>query len=400
MNLEAQIAANKTKMINDIPEGWVETTLGEVCKIKYGKDHKKLEDGNFPCYGSGGVMRNVNKILYDKPSVLIPRKGTLSNLFFINKPFWTVDTLFYTEIDETKINPKYLFYKLKTLNLADLNVGSAVPSLTTSVLNDVILEIPKNILEQDSLVQILTSFDNKISLLQEQNKTLETMAQTIFKEWFGKYQIGDVLPEGWHVGTLKDIIKTANTGLDAIKRAPIVDEETGIKCFRIQDASQKKYFNKWGNTIVEKKNFEKFKLMKGDILIARTGNSIGVNYFVQENLNAVFNNGLIRLRTNEKSNYSVLNMIITSDRFKKHIDSISYGTSTQPNMQINSLLNYEFILPPEEIQNEFEKLYELNITKQNNNHQQIQTLTKTRETLLPKLMSGELRVADALKAVE
>ena len=127
---------------NDINENWINTTLGEVCEIKYGKDHKKLNVGDIPCYGSGGLMRRVNEVLYDKPSVLIPRKGTLSNLFFVDEPFWTVDTLFYTKINSSKVTPKYLFYKLKTYDLESLNVGSAVPSLTTSVLNQFPFSIP------------------------------------------------------------------------------------------------------------------------------------------------------------------------------------------------------------------------------------------------------------------
>ena len=127
---------------NNITEDWIDTTLGEVCEIKYGKDHKKLNDGDIPCFGSGGLMRKVSEVLYDKPSVLIPRKGTLSNLFFIDEPFWTVDTLFYTKINLSKIIPKYLFYKLKTYDLESLNVGSAVPSLTTAVLNQFPFSIP------------------------------------------------------------------------------------------------------------------------------------------------------------------------------------------------------------------------------------------------------------------
>src|SRR5690554_1633079 len=111
---------------NGLPKGWVETTLGEVCDIKYGKDHKDLNDGSIPCYGSGGLMRKVDSFLYNRHSVLIPRKGTLSNIFFIDVPFWTVDTLFYTIIDEKKVVPIFLFYKLKTYNLETLNVGSAV----------------------------------------------------------------------------------------------------------------------------------------------------------------------------------------------------------------------------------------------------------------------------------
>ncbi|MBT8244137.1 MAG: hypothetical protein HKP48_00160 [Winogradskyella sp.] len=143
--------------------------------------NKKLEDGKFPCYGSGEIMRYVDSILYDKPSVLIPRKGTLSNLFFIDEPFWTVDTLFYTQIDESIIKPNYLYYKLKTYNLDDLNVGSAVPSLTTTVLNQFPFSFPKDIEEQKAIANILTDFDDKIENLQAQNKTLEQAAQTILQ---------------------------------------------------------------------------------------------------------------------------------------------------------------------------------------------------------------------------
>ena len=100
--------------------------LGEVCNIKYGKEHKRLSGGTIPAYGSGGVIRYVDTALYNKKSVLIPRKGSLVNLYFLDSPFWTVDTLFYTEIDETKVVPEFLFYHLKTLNLADMNVGTAV----------------------------------------------------------------------------------------------------------------------------------------------------------------------------------------------------------------------------------------------------------------------------------
>ena len=203
---------------------------------------------------------------------------------------------------------------------------------------------------------------------------------------------GDELPEGYERISLKDIIETANTGLDAIKRAPIVVQETGTKCFRIQDASQKKKYDDWGNTEVEEKNYQRFKLLKGDILIARTGNSIGVNYLVKEDLSSVFNNGLIRLRVNTKSNYSFLYMLIISKSFQKHVQAIAFGTSTQPNMQIGSLLGYELILPPYSILKRFEEIILTILEKQKNNQKQIQSLTKTRDTLLPKLMSGQVRV--------
>lgn len=137
--------------------------LGEICKIKYGKDHKKLNDGNIPVYGSGGIMRYVDTALWSGPSVLIPRKGTLGNLFFVSTPFWTVDTLFYTDINTSEVIPKFLYYQLKTKNLAELNVGTAVPSLTTEVLNDIEIDLP-SLEKQKQVVEVLGRIDAKIEV--------------------------------------------------------------------------------------------------------------------------------------------------------------------------------------------------------------------------------------------
>ena len=91
-----------------IPEGWKVGQLDELVEIKYGKDHKKLLPGNIPVYGSGGIMRHVNMPIYEKESVLIPRKGSLNNVLYVNHPFWTVDTLFYTHSFHNCL-PKFLY---------------------------------------------------------------------------------------------------------------------------------------------------------------------------------------------------------------------------------------------------------------------------------------------------
>ena len=103
---------------------------------------------------------------------------------------------------EEKIFHKFFYYKLKNEKLENLNTGSAVPSLTTEVLNKHKITIPKDVNEQKSIAKILSSFDDKIELLREQNETLEKIGQEIFREWFGKYKVGDKLPEGWRVGML------------------------------------------------------------------------------------------------------------------------------------------------------------------------------------------------------
>lgn len=122
------------------PNGVEFKRLGNIARIKNGKDHKPLNDGDIPVYGTGGIMRYVDTYAYDKPSVLIPRKGSLGNLFYVDVPFWNVDTIFYTEIDESLIQPKFLYYFLTTVGLGEMNQAGGVPSQTQTVLNE--LKIP------------------------------------------------------------------------------------------------------------------------------------------------------------------------------------------------------------------------------------------------------------------
>ena len=145
--------------------------LSDLCNIRYGKDHKELAGGPYPVYGSGGIMRYVEKSISQGPSVLIPRKGTLGNLFYTDGPFWTVDTLFWTEIDDRQIIPKYLYYLLKTEDLAGLNIGTAVPSLSTDVLNEIQLSIPE-MEAQKKTIALLDSIESKININNQINDYL------------------------------------------------------------------------------------------------------------------------------------------------------------------------------------------------------------------------------------
>ena len=124
-----------------IPKGWRLGTLGEILEIKYGKDHKKLSDGIIPVYGSGGLMRFAEKPLYEGESVLIPRKGTLNNVMYVNEAFWTVDTMFYT-IPKMQNSILFAYILLSNKDLASMNSGSAVPSMTTEILNNIQIVMP------------------------------------------------------------------------------------------------------------------------------------------------------------------------------------------------------------------------------------------------------------------
>lgn len=141
-NLQQQAQAIYASMfIDNADPAWEQGHLSDLITVKYGKDHKKLADGSYPVYGSGGIMRHVERPLYDKESVLIPRKGTLNNVMYVNQPFWSVDTMFYTEMRLPNV-AKFVYHFVKSKDLASMNAGSAVPSMTTDILNAMEVIIP------------------------------------------------------------------------------------------------------------------------------------------------------------------------------------------------------------------------------------------------------------------
>lgn len=149
-------------------------SLGDLVKIKYGKNQKKVQDdenGKYPIYGTGGLMGYSIEYLYDKPSVLIGRKGSIEKVRYIDKPFWTVDTLFYTEVNEEIVIPKYLYYIISQIDLSRYNEGTSIPSLRTETLNRLDLPIP-DLDHQNRVLSILSSIDEKIEINEKINKNL------------------------------------------------------------------------------------------------------------------------------------------------------------------------------------------------------------------------------------
>ena len=140
------------------PNGVEYKTLKEILTIKNGRDYKHLQEGKYPVYGSGGIMTYVSEYTYAEHSVLIPRKGSINKIYYVDEPFWNVDTIFYTIIRKNIAIPKYVYFCLLKEHLERYNTAGGVPSLTQSVLNDVTIPIPP--LEvQRQIVQILDRFD-------------------------------------------------------------------------------------------------------------------------------------------------------------------------------------------------------------------------------------------------
>ena len=139
------------------PDGVEYKELQNVLKIKNGRDYKTFGEGEYPVYGSGGILTYIDHFVYDKPSVLIPRKGSIDKLYYVDKPFWNVDTIFYTEINTDLILPRYVYHCLLREHLEKLNTAGGVPSLTQKVLNKVKLPVPPLEVQRE-IVRVLDSF--------------------------------------------------------------------------------------------------------------------------------------------------------------------------------------------------------------------------------------------------
>lgn len=178
-NLEQQAQA----LFNEICKNGCSFSLADILEVCYGKDHKLLKDGVVPCYGTGGVMRYVERALYEGESVLIPRKGSLNNVMYVNEAFWTVDTLFYTRMKRSNI-AKIVYFFLCKLNLAKLNVGSAVPSMTTAILNAIEITLP----DEETCSQferIVSPIFKKIQHNRAENRCLSETRDTLLQELIG-----------------------------------------------------------------------------------------------------------------------------------------------------------------------------------------------------------------------
>lgn len=162
--------------------------LADLLKICHGKDWKGLAGGKIPVYGSGGFMNKyVDTFSYDKPTVLLPRKGTITNIFYLDEPFWNVDTVFYTKIDETKLAPRYFYYFMQTVDLQSLDSGSGRPSLTQSALYEITMPVPPVDKQISVAAQLDRSLDKTRKLKLQYTKKLTKLTdlrQSLLSEAF------------------------------------------------------------------------------------------------------------------------------------------------------------------------------------------------------------------------
>lgn len=396
---------------------WKETTLGDFLTFQRGFDITKkqmVDDGIYDVIFSSGIGGKHNEYKVEAHGVVIGRKGTLGTVFYSENKFWATDTTLWVKNFHGN-HPKFAYYFLHTLNLGQYDCGSANPTLNRNHIHTLDVKVPSSVKEQKSIADILSCLDAKIENLRRQNETLEQIAQTLFKHWFIDFEfpnadgkpykssggamspseLGDI-PEGWRVGKLKDISDI--TSSKRIFSAEYV--ETGIPFYRSKEiielhAGQ----NVTTELYISKEKFNeiksKFEVPKvGEILLTSVG-TIGIPYLIRKNDEFYFKDGNLTWIKNFKNGFAgvIIYYWIKSDSTQNKIKQNTIG-STQKALTIQALGNISIFIPDTNILSKYRQFIEILNSKVENNLCQIQTLTKTRDALLPKLMSGQLRVKE------
>ena len=377
--------------------------LGELLTIKNGKDHKGLSDGIYPVYGSGGIMRYVDRYLYDKPSVLLPRKGSLENIQYCDNPFWTVDTLYYTEVNNDLVSPYYLYRYLNLLDLCLLNTGTGVPSMTFDSYYNIEVMLPC-ISVQRKIASILYDYDRKIALNKQINDNLEAMAKQLYDYWFVQFDFPDgegkpykasggkmvwneklkrKIPEGWNCGTLLDIAEYTN-GIACQKFRPTNDNKLPvIKIKEMHDGLSAD--TEWVTNNIP----ESVKVYDGDVLFSWSAS-------LEVMLWAYGNGGLNQhiFKVTSKNGYPrsfyFYQLVNYIGVFKQMAEArkTTMGHITQDHLKQSTIA-----LPPSvDIANKLEEQLCPIFDEIVRNNQEIMALTKQRDELLPLLMNGQASV--------
>ncbi|QTV07009.1 restriction endonuclease subunit S [Faecalibacter bovis] len=364
--------------------------LKDLLEIKNGSDHKHLNDGNIPVYGSGGLMRMVDTAIYKDESILLPRKGTLSNIQYTNKPFWTVDTLYYTIVNKEKAVPYYLYHYLKRLDLSNLNSGTGVPSMTFGAYYGVKINLP-NLPTQQKIAAVLSALDDKIEVNNKINAALEAMAKTLYDYWFVQFEFPNVegkpyksaggkmvynptlkreIPEGWEVKFVDDLLRKNENNLklnakeySSEGKFPIVDQSTDF----IAGFSDK----------------EDYKI---DISVDFPAIVFGDHTRILKLINFDFIRGADGTQVLFSNNERLPQILFYHSLLK--IDLSNYGYARHFKFLKDSMI----ILPHLDLANKFERKANIFYKKILNNQKQNQELAQLRDWLLPMLMNGQVTV--------
>ncbi|HCH8075350.1 TPA: restriction endonuclease subunit S, partial [Acinetobacter baumannii] len=314
-----------------------------------GKDHKLLEDGEIPVYGTGGVMRYVNQYLYDGESILIGRKGTIDQPKYVNEKFWTVDTLFYSEIKQN-IYPLFIYQHALQVNWLGLNEATGVPSLNTTSINNVDIYLPSKE-EQTKIASFLCAVDEKISQLTQKHALLTQYKQGMMQKLFSqqiRFKADDGSEFGeWGKAKVGNITETIfGYPFDSKE---MVEDNNGIPLMRginIGECHIRHSFELDRFFLKDTSKLEKYFVRVNDIVLSMDGSKVGRNsaFVTEKDAGSLLVQRVCILREKENTNIQYVYQWIISKEFHRYVDQVKTSSGI-PHISGKQIQDYEISYP-------------------------------------------------------
>jgi type I restriction enzyme, S subunit len=362
-----------------------ELKIGDIITLEYGKGLKNYRSGNgkYDVYGTNGKIGLSDQFLFDEPSIIIGRKGAYREVHLASRPFFVIDTAFYTKKKINDLDTLYLYFWFKNININEMDNGSAIPSTSRDEVYDLDIKLPP-LPEQKAIASVLSSLDDKIDLLHRQNKTLEAMAETLFRQWFV-----EEAQEDWEDASLLEVIQLVGGGTPKTSIAEYWDGDLPWLSGGDIATNHKSFVNDVQKNITEAGlNNSAAKLLPKYATVISARGTVGKYCLLARPMAfSQSNYGILPKTANcYFFTYLVINHVVEelqSSAYGSVFDTITTTTFKESNVP----------LPSETEILQFDNSVSIYFRKMFSNRTQIRTIEKLRDTLLPKLMSGEVRVA-------
>lgn len=381
-NGEVPQGYKKTK-IGIVPNEWEIERYKKYIKICSGRDQKEIvcEYGKYPILGTGGKIGNTNNYLYDKPSVLIGRKGTIDKPQYMDTPFWTVDTLFYSKIFDGAI-PKFIYYKFCFVNWYKYNEASGVPSLNSSTIENIITTIPP-LKEQQKIIDILSTQEKVIELkeklLKEKEKKKKYLMQILLT---GRKRLKGFDGE-WKKVKLKEYLME------------ISERNKGLKINNVLSVNNKLGFVKqeiqFGKTVASK-DLSNYKIIKNNFIAYNPSRiNVGSIAMYEGEVQGIVSPMYVVFKTNEMLDSNYFMFFVQSYEFFEKMKSLLSG-SVRDSLNFSDLCNMQILLPSLEEQKAISEILTTADKELKLLQEELEEEKRKKKALMQLLLTGIVRV--------
>ena len=372
---------------------WKEVTISDIANLKNGKK-RPSESGDVPVFGGNGIMDYVNSF-NGEDTIVIGRVGAYCGCVYLSKgKCWVSDNAIAAKAKEDNDN-EYLYYLLSSLNLNYHHIGGAQPLMTQDIIGRIEVIVPQTKDDQRRIASILSSLDRKIELNNKINADLEEMAQAIFKNWFvdfepfknGKFVDSELgmIPEGWKVGRLTEIASYMN-GL-AMQKFPPENTEDSLPVLKIKELGQG--FCGTDSDRCSCNIKDECKIHNGDVIFSWSGTLL-VDVWCGGDCG--LNQHLFKVTSNDYPKWFYYYW--TKHHLQEFIHIAKDKAVTMGHIKRGHLEEALVAIPDNDSMEKAHELFEPILSKMISLRLENSRLSLLRDTLLPRLMSGELEVPE------